>query len=332
MMHAEIRFAVRAHRAAKVGALCSALLAISPFGAAAQEYPNRNIHLICAFPAGSGSDILVRHFAEKLRTLSKRPVIVENRAGALGNIATEYAAKAKPDGYTIYVHAGSAVAANMHLFRKPPVDAAKTIQIAATIMRLPFLMMVDTKSPYKNVAEITAAMKQKGAKATYATSAPTGVIMGGIYKNVTGVQAVEVSYRSASDSLNEMLSGKLDFGMLDPVYGLAQQREGRLRVLGISAGTRLKSIPDFPTMAEQKVPMDLIAWWAAMVPMGTPAAVTGQINQWFSFMVQTDDTTRFLNSSGGDPFINTPEGGQKLLVKSINDWGGYVKLAKMEPQ
>ena len=332
MKHAGNKVAAHPPGAMTVGVLCSAIFALAPLGSAAQEYPNRDIHLICAFPAGSGSDVLVRHFAEKLRPIAKRSIIVENRAGAIGNIATEYAARAKPDGYTIFVHAGSAVAANMHLFKKPSVDAAKSIQIAATIMRLPFLLMVESKSPHKNVDDLTAAMRQKGAKGTYATAAPTGVIMGGIYKNVTGVQAVEVSYRTASDSLNEMLSGKLDYGMLDPVFGLAQQREGRLRVLGISAGTRLRSIPDLPTMTEQKVPMDLIAWWAAMVPMGTPKAVVDQINLWFTYMIQTDETTKFLNNSGGDPFANTPEAGQQLLLKAIKDWGGYVKLAKMEPQ
>ena len=106
--------------------LLSLALAFAP-ATRAQEYPTRDIHLICAFPAGSGADVLVRHFAEKLRPLAKRTIIVENRAGAGGNIATEYTARAKPDGYTIYVHAGSGVAANMYLFKKPPVDAAKAI-------------------------------------------------------------------------------------------------------------------------------------------------------------------------------------------------------------
>jgi len=305
---------------------------MAPFMAGAQEYPSRDIHFICAFPPGSGADVLVRHFAEKLRPIAKRAVIVENRAGAGGNIATEYAAKAKPDGYTIYVHAGSAVAANMHLFKKPPVDAAKALQVAATINRQPFMLLVDAKSPYKNVAELTAAMKQKGAKATYASAAPTGSIMGEIYKRVAGVQAVEVSYRTAPDSLNEMLSGKLDYAMHDPVFALAQQRENRLRILAVSSGTRLKAIPDYPTMTEQKVPMDLTGWWAAMVPTGTPKPVVDQINQWFTFMVNSDETTKFLNSFGGDAWSNTPEAGQAMLVKSIKDWGPYVKLAKIEPQ
>ena len=319
-------------RALLAGAVCAALTGIAPQGAFAQEYPQRDIHLICAFPPGSGADVLVRHFAEKLRPIAKRAVIVENRAGAGGNIATEYAAKSKPDGHTIYVHAGSAVATNMHLFKKPPVDVTKALQVAATINRQPFMLVVATNSPYKNVAELTAAMKQKGNKATYATAAPNGSVMGEIYKAVTGVQAVQVTYRTAPDSLNEILSGKLDYGMHDPVFSLAQQREGRLRILGVSTGTRLKAIPDLPTMAEQKVKMDLTGWWAAMVPAATPRPVVDQINKWFTFMVQTDETAKFLNSFGGDTFVNTPEAGQALLVKSVKEWGEYVKIAKLEQQ
>ena len=149
----------------------AALLGALPGAAHAQQYPSQDIHLVCAFPPGSGADVLVRYFGEKLRPIANRTIIVENKAGAMGNIATEYTARSKPDGYTIYVHAASAVAANMHLFKKPPVDVSKTILIAATINQQPFMLVVSAKSPYKTVAELTAAMKQKGAKASYATSA-----------------------------------------------------------------------------------------------------------------------------------------------------------------
>ena len=129
--------------------------------------------------------MLVRFFAEKLRPVANRTVIVENKAGAGGNIAMEYAARSKPDGYTIFVHAATAVAANQHLFKKPPVEAGKAIQIAASINRQPFMLVVDAKSPYRTVADLTEAMKKKGDKASYATAAPTGTIMGEIYKDVT---------------------------------------------------------------------------------------------------------------------------------------------------
>jgi tripartite-type tricarboxylate transporter receptor subunit TctC len=300
-------------------------------GAGAQEYPSQDIRLVCAFPPGSGADVLVRYFAEKLKPIVNRTVIVENKSGAGGNIATEYVARARPDGHTIYVHAGTAVAANQSLFKKPPVDVVRDIRVAATINRQPFMLVVDAKSPYKSVAELTEAMKKKGERATYATAAPTGRIMGELYKNAAGLKALEVNYKTAPDSLNEMLSGKVDYGMHDPVFSLAQQREGRLRILAVSTGKRLEALPDQPTMAELGLAMDLTGWWAAMVPAGTPKPVVDKINQWFVQMVSSEETKKFLNSFGGDPYINTAEQGQALLERDVKSWGDYVRLAKIEP-
>jgi len=107
---------------ARLRAAAVVMLCFASQSAGAQDYPNREVHFICAISPGSGADIIVRYIAEKMRVLMKQSVIVENKPGATGNIATEYAARAKPDGYTIYVHAGSAIAANMHLFKRPPVD------------------------------------------------------------------------------------------------------------------------------------------------------------------------------------------------------------------
>ncbi len=297
----------------------------------AQDYPSQDIRMVCAFPPGSGADVLVRYFADKLKPIANRTVIVENKSGAGGNIATEYVARTKPDGHVIYVHAGTAVAANQSLFKKPPVDVVRDIRVAATINRQPFMLVVDAKSPYKTVAELTEAMKKKGDKASYAYAAPTGRIMGEIYKDKTGVKALEINYRTAPDSLNEMLSGKLDFAMHDPVFALAQQREGRLRILAVSTGKRLDALPDQPTMTELGIPMDLTGWWAAMVPAGTPKPVVDKIHQWFVQMVSSDETKKFLNSFGGDPYINTPEQGQAMLERDVKAWGDYVRLAKIEP-
>jgi tripartite-type tricarboxylate transporter receptor subunit TctC len=297
----------------------------------AQEYPSQDIRLICAFPPGSGADVLVRYFGEKLRPIAGRTVIVENKAGAGGNIATEYVAKSRPDGHTIYVHAATAVAVNQHLFRHPPVDVAKALRVVATINRQPWMLVVDAKSPYKTVAELTAAMKQKGDKASFATAAPTGRVMGEIYKNATGITAVEVNYKTAPDSLNELTSGRLDYGLHDPVFSLAQQREGRLRILAVSTAKRLDAAADLPTMTELGIPMDLTGWWAAMVPTGTPKAAVDKIHQWFVQIVASDETKAFLNKFGGDPFINTPEKAQEMFEAAIKEWGEYVRLAKIEP-
>jgi tripartite-type tricarboxylate transporter receptor subunit TctC len=140
-----------------------------------------------------------------------------------------------------------------------------------------------------------------------------------------------VTYKTAPDSLNELTNAKLDFGMHDPVFSLAQQREGRLRILAVSTGKRLDASPDLPTMTESGVPMDLTGWWAAMVPAGTPRPVIDKIHQWFVQMVSSDETKTFLNKFGGDPFINTPEKAQEMFETAIKEWGEYVRMAKIEP-
>jgi tripartite-type tricarboxylate transporter receptor subunit TctC len=314
-------------RSAGALALASAVGGVG--GAQAQEYPSQDIHLICGFPPGSGADIFVRFFGEKLRPVSGRNVIVENKVGANSNIATEYVARGKPDGYTLYPFAGTTVAATMALLKNPPVDVAKTIRVAATTSNLAFMLMVDINSPYKTVADLTAAMKKKGAAASYAVAANPGIIMGAIYKAAAGIEAVEVLYKNAIDSLNEIQSGKLDYAVHDPIFGLAQQREGRLRILAVSTGKRQGTMPDIPTMAESGVPMDLNLWWGVMVAAATPTPIVDKINGWFKQIVNDEDTKKFLALSGADPMIRTSDEAQAMFLKAIPEWAEYVRLAKI---
>jgi tripartite-type tricarboxylate transporter receptor subunit TctC len=232
----------------------------------------------------------------------------------------------------LYPFAGTSVAASMHLFKNPPVDVGKALKVAATTSNLAFVLAVDAKSPYKSVADLTAAMKQKGDKASFATAANPGRIMGAIYKNAAGLSAVEVQYRSAPDSLNEMTSGRIDYGLHDPVFALAQQREGRLRILAVSTGKRLQSQPDIPTMAESGIPMDLSLWWGVMVPSATPKPIVDKINQWFAQIVGTEETRKFLADAGADPMINTPERATEMLQIAIKEWGEYVRIAQIPQQ
>jgi len=313
-------------------ALLLAGLVIAPALLRADEYPTQDIRFICAFPPGSGADVIVRYFADKVRPLTGRNIIVENRSGAGGNIAIEYVARAKPDGYTVFVHGATGTAASMSLFKKPPVDVGKTIQVVATINRQPFMILVDAKSPYQTLADLTAAMKQKGTKASYATAAPFGTVVGEVYKLGTGVQAVEVNYKNAIDSLNDQLSGSLDYAVHDPVYALAEQRKGELRILAVSTADRLKANPDFPTMKELGISdLDMMGWWAAMVPQGTPKPIADQINKWFDQVVATEETRKFLASFGGDQLTMSPDEAQALFLKEIGNWSDYVRIAKIVP-
>jgi tripartite-type tricarboxylate transporter receptor subunit TctC len=298
----------------------------------AQQYPTQDIHFVCAFPAGSSSDAIVRFVAEKVRPLAGRTIIVENRFGASGNVAAEHVMRSKPDGHTIFVHAASAMAANMHIFRKPPIDAAKDIQIAGTIHRQPFMMAVDAKRPWRALQDVTAYLKEKGDKATYASYASTATVMGELYKQATGTKAVEVVYRVGSDTLNDLASGAVDYGMYDPVFAMAQAREGRLRVLAVSTGQRSQAAADIPTMTELGVPMDLTGWFAAMVPAATPRPIVDAIYGWFRTVIATDEAKAFLNRFGGDPWVASPDEAQKRLMKDIEDWKEYVRIAKITPQ
>jgi tripartite-type tricarboxylate transporter receptor subunit TctC len=323
---------VMTRRALAAGALALFAVLGARHEARAQEYPSQDIRLVCGFPAGSGADVFVRYFAEKLRPLAGRTVIVENKPGAASNIATEYVAKSKPDGHTLYPFAVTTVALSMHLFKKPPVDVGKELRAVASTSNLAFVLTVGTNSPYKTVAELTAAMRQKGNAANYAVAANPGRVMGAIYKAKFDLGATEVQYRSAPESLNEMENGRIDYGLHDPVFVLAQVRAGRLRPLAVSTAERLGAAPDIPTMAESGIPMNLALWWGVMVPAATPDPIATKINQWFKEIVSTPETKKFLNDSGADPMIRTPDEAQRMFLTAIKEWGEYVRMAGIEPQ
>jgi tripartite-type tricarboxylate transporter receptor subunit TctC len=300
--------------------------------AQAQQLTSQDIRLICGYPAGSGADVIVRYYAQKLKEITGRTVLVENKVGAMGNLATEYSARAKPDGHTIYLNGGGVIAANMYLFKKPPVDIVKELQAVAGINKLSGMLAVRPDRPWKNLADLTAYLKEKGDKASYASTNPVAQVGGEIYKQKAGLNTVQVSYKTGFDSANDMQSGQVDFAMLDPIYALAQRREGRLRVLAIQAGQRMESVPDIPTFTEQGIPMDLLGWWGAFVPAATPRAIVDQLNVWFVQVQRMPETTKFFNTYGSDPFILTPDQAQARLAEDVKNWADYVKIAKIEPQ
>lgn len=316
----------------QIAAIALAVFALWSATAQAQPYPSKDIHLICGFPPGGGADLIVRFYAEKLRLLTGRTIVVENKVGALGNIATQYTARAKPDGYTIYITGGPGLAANMYLFKKPPVDIVKDLQVVAGINRLATMLAVRADRPWKTLADLTAYLKEKGDRASYASNNPVAQAIGEIYKQSAGLKTVQINYKTSSDSSNDIQSGAVDFGIFDPVYAIAQQREGRMRILAISSNERMESQPDLLTFEEQGVPMDLLGWWAAFVPAATPRPIVDQLNKWFTEIQSTPEAKAFFNSYGSDPFLISPDQGQARLTEDVKKWAEYVKIANIEPQ
>ena len=308
--------------------LAAAALVAADAPAAAQG--GQEVRFVCGYPAGSGADAIVRYFGEKLRARFDRPLIVDNKPGAFTNIASEYVARAKPDGRTIYFNGGGAIAANMFLLAHPTVDA-RAFQIVATLNRQPTMLAVAVQQPYKTMAELTAGMKLKGAGATYGVSFTGGKVIAAIYKQVAGLpDMVEVNYKTANEARVDIMRGSLDFVVVDPVFAMREEGAGLIRILGIASGERAKVRPDLPTLTEQGVPMDMPGWWAAMVPAETPKAVVAQLNAWFNEVTASEDGKRFFNSFGSDPWPTTPEEGQAELMKEIERWGEIVRTVHLE--
>ena len=291
----------------------------------AQQYPAQDIRLICGYPAGSGADVIVRYYAEKLKAITGRTVLVENKVGALGNIATEHTARAKPDGYTIYLNGGGVIAANMYLFKKPPVDIVKELQVAAGINRLSSMLTVRSDRPWKTLAELTAYLKERGEKASYASSNPVSQAVGEIYKQKAGLSAVQVSYKTGFDSANDMQSGQVDFAVLDPIYALAQRREGRLRVLAIASAQRMEAVSDIPTFTEQGIPMDLLGWWGAFVPAATPRAIVERLSTACARVLARPDVVAALRAQVLDPSPMTPEEFGAFMRAEREKWGRLIR-------
>ena len=314
-------------------AACGAvLLAATPQARAADELPPGDIHFICAYAAGSGADIIVRFFAEKLRVVTGRSIIVENKPGAIGNIAAEYVARAKPDGLTLLVTGGNSVASSVHLFKNPSYDAAKAFQIAATINRATMMVGVKKDSPYNSAKELVEAMKKKGDKASWAYANPTAKVLGALFRESADLKSLDIAYRTGADFLNDLASGAIDYAIPDNVQAMAQIRAGQMKILGVGAGTRMNSASDIPSLTEQGYKMDVRTWWAAMVPAATPRPVVDQINVLFAQVVDTPEAHAFNATIASDAWVTKPDEAQAYFLADIKRWGEYVKIAKIEPQ
>jgi tripartite-type tricarboxylate transporter receptor subunit TctC len=220
-------------------AVVVALGLMSAAAATAQEYPSREIRSICNFTAGSGADIYVRFFSDKLSKLAGKPVVVENRPGANGNIATDLLAKAKPDGYTIMITpASSTLAAAPHLFKQLPFDPFKDFVSVTTVAKLAFAIAVDANSPVKTIAELTAALKKKPDHGFYGTGNNTGLVSAELYKDRAGLKTTHVHYQASATALQDLTRGNLDFISYDASFLLGHARAGRIRILATTSAER----------------------------------------------------------------------------------------------
>jgi tripartite-type tricarboxylate transporter receptor subunit TctC len=313
-------------------ALVGASMGAAP--AAAQEYPAREIRAICGYAAGSGADILVRYYSDKLSKLAGKPVIVENRVGAQGTIGTEYAAKARPDGYTILITPASAnLGAAPHLFRKLPYDPIKDFTPVAPITWLPFVVAVDGKSPINTIGELVAHLKKKGNKGSYGIGNNTGLVSAAVLLEMAKLDTVQISYKTAAQTMADVSSGLLDFIVWDATWLSGQAKAGRMKLLAVTSGRRSSALPDVPTLAESGFPgVDISAWWGVVVPAGTPKPIVDKLAGWIAQINATDETKKFLHNVATDALNGSPDWMAQQIRRDYESWARYVKLAKIEPQ
>jgi tripartite-type tricarboxylate transporter receptor subunit TctC len=314
--------------------LIAIFLAAVSTAAAAQEYPTREIRSICNFAPGSGADILVRFYSERLSKLAGKPVIVENKPGANGAIATADLAKSKPDGHTLMITpASSTIAAAPYLFKNLPFDTSKDFAAVTTIATLSFVLMVDAAKPIKSVDELVAHLKTRPNHGFYGTSNNTGVIAAELFKQAAGVNTTYAPYKTNTQALTDLLQGTVDFLSYDATWAAGQVKGGRVRVIAATAAKRSVAFPDVPTLGELGYGKnDVTPWWGVVVPAGTPRPVIDKLAGWFNTITNQDETKQFLARAAFDPFPGSPEQMASLMKSDAARWKGYVELAKIEPQ
>ena len=315
------------------GLVVAALLcAVSPTHA--QTYPAREMRVVVGFPAGSGGDIVARFYADQLSQISGKPVIVENKPGMISSIGADVVAKAPPDGYTILINpVTSSHAANVFNFKKLPYDPIKDFAPVATLQKSFFILMVRAQAPWQTVAELTAAMKSKGDKASYGYGSPPALASAEMYKARAGLNAVGIPYKTSMASLPEMFSGELDFQFIDSTAGTPLLQGGKLRGLAISSAQRAPGF-DIPPMAEAaNIPeFDIAPVWGVLLPAGTPGPIVAQLESWFAEIGRMEATRRFIATTNAAPF---PGGAKELaavIPREIEKWRELARLAKIEPQ
>jgi tripartite-type tricarboxylate transporter receptor subunit TctC len=296
----------------------SACALIPAFAAQAQSaYPTRPVKIICGFPAGTTLDIVTRIFAQKLEESLGQPFVVENKVGASGNIGTEAASRAAPDGYTLGV-GGIAQAISMSLFKNINYSLVKDFEPIAYLSVSPNALVVNASLGVNSVADLIALAKTEPGKLTYGTAGVgTAPHMSGeLFAQLTGIKLAHVPYRGTNQAIIDLLGGRLSLMFAPTPTAAPHIKDSRLKFLAITSLKRSSMLPDLPPLADTPglAGFESSIWQGIWAPKGTPKEIVLKINAAMNKAAATEQIKDALAKSGAEPVIATPE-----------QWGGYIK-------
>nr|WP_256977759.1 tripartite tricarboxylate transporter substrate binding protein [Bordetella genomosp. 10] len=328
-----MRFMPRASvwlRHSVAGLLAGAALASAP---AFAKYPDHPITVVVPFPAGSGTDAVGRIFAQQLGEILGGQVIVENKPGGNATIGANYVARAKPDGYTLFITTNTSHSAAPFLNKNVPYDPVKDFTPIARGGNLPFILVVNPKLPVKSVQELVAYAKQHPGKMTYASGNSTGIVAGATFADRAGIKLLHVPYKGTPQAMTDVMSGQVDMMFTDVASSLAFVQSGKLRALAVSTAARSNVVPDIPSMEDAGIQnFDINSWNGLLGPAGMPKDVVDQLNAAMNKIVKDPATRKRFADLGFDAFSGTPEEFAAFVSQQRDLWGKMIKDAGIAPE
>ncbi|HQA33172.1 MAG TPA: tripartite tricarboxylate transporter substrate binding protein [Casimicrobium huifangae] len=311
-------------------ALLAGLGALSLSAAAFAQYPNKPIKIIVPFLAGGTTDIMARAVAADLQKAFGQAVVVENRAGAGGNIGADAVAKSAPDGYTFLMGTVGTHAINMALYAKMPYDAVKDFAPVSLVAAVPNILVATPSFPVNSVKELIDLAKKEDGKLTFASSGSgTSIHLSGeLFKQLAGVQMTHVPYKGSSAALPDVMSGQVNVMFDNAPSVMPHIKGGKLKAIAVTSGKRAPALPNVPTIAESGLPgFEASSWFGLLAPAGTPKEIVDKVSAQIQKMLQTPEMKERLASQGADGVGNTPEQFAAHIKTEIDKWAKVVKAS-----
>lgn len=293
----------------------------------ATDFPTHPLKIVVPFAAGGATDIIARTVGQKLSEQLGQPVVVENKAGANGNIGALQVSRSEPDGYTLLM-ATSSHAINATLYRKLDYSLTKDFAGLSNLASVPLLLVVNPSLPAKTPSELAAYAKQHGTETNYA-SGGTGTaahLAGAQFSTLVGASMTHIPYKGGSPALNDVIGGRVQAMFANLPEVLAQVEAGRLRPLAVTGEMRHPALPNVPTFAESGyAPMQAKSWFGLFAPAATSAPVVAKLSAAIAKSVTDPAVQKQLKDLGADPIGNTNEVFQPFVAEEVKRWGALVK-------